>query len=51
MDTPFTWVLIFVVILIPTMLFIRSITRSDIGNLRFMVVGLGVIGGRVYLVV
>lgn len=36
---------IFVLILIPAMLFTRAITRSDISNLRFMIGGLGVLSG------
>ena len=40
-------VLIFVFILIPTMLFTRAITRSDISNLRVMIGGLGAIGGLI----
>ena len=38
-------VLIFVLILIPTMLFTRSITKSDVSNLRSMAGGLGVLSG------
>ena len=38
-------VLIFVLILIPTLLFTRSITKSDISNLRSMIGGLGVLSG------
>ena len=40
-------VLIFVLILIPALLFTRSITRSDISNLRFMIGGLGVLSGLI----
>ena len=40
-------VLIFVLILIPTMLFTHSITKSDVSNLRFMAGGLGVLSGLI----
>ncbi|HSV48692.1 MAG TPA: hypothetical protein VLH35_00115, partial [Candidatus Acidoferrales bacterium] len=38
-------VCIFVVVLVPTMLLSKSLTRSDIANLRFMASGLGGLGG------
>lgn len=38
-------VCIFAVILVPTLLLSRAITRSDIANLRFMAGGLGALGG------
>ena len=40
-------VLIFVLILIPSMLFTRSITKSDVSNLRSMAGGLGVLSGLI----
>jgi hypothetical protein len=38
-------VCVFVVILIPALLLTRSITRSDITNLHYMIGGLGKLGG------
>jgi hypothetical protein len=38
-------VFIFVLVLVPALLFTRSITRSDISNLRFMIGGLDVLSG------
>ncbi len=36
--------LVFFVVLVPTMLITRAITRPDVANLRFMIGGLGIIG-------
>ena len=43
----FLGLLIFALILIPTMLFTRTFTRFDIINLKVMIEGLGAIGGIV----
>ena len=40
-------VFIFVVVLVPAMLFSRAITKSDVGNLRSMIGGLGALGGLI----
>ena len=40
-------VLIFVLVLIPAILFTRAVTRSDLNNLRIMVSELGPLGGIV----
>jgi stage V sporulation protein B len=40
-------VIIFVMILVPALLLTKAITRSDVGNLRFMLGGLGVFGGLI----
>jgi O-antigen/teichoic acid export membrane protein len=47
-------VMVFVLILIPTMLFTRAITRSDLNNLRIMIAGLGPLGkliGKIFNVI
>ena len=40
-------VAIFVLVLVPALLFTRSITKSDVSNLRFMVGGLGILSGLI----
>ena len=40
-------VAIFVLVLVPALLFTRSITKSDVRNLRFMVGGLGILSGLI----
>jgi hypothetical protein len=47
-------VMVFVPILIPTMIFTRAITRSDLNNLRVMIAGLGPLGkliGKIFNVI
>jgi hypothetical protein len=40
-------VLVFIVVLVPVLLFSRAVTRLDVANLKLMVGGLGALGGLI----